>query len=129
MWGNMNPNSQHQLWSEWTFNVWDSGKHPSYNEVLDNTRRWLRKGFGSVGEMKVEEKVRSWHIVVRVEGVPATDPNYQVQVHESFQRFVEQGWGILAVGVVDVKILAGDEEKGEPPAQLVVLPIINLETS
>lgn len=123
-WAGMNPNSQHQLWSEWTFSVWDSGKHPSFAEVKENAQRWLRKGFGSVGEMSVEEKIGSWIIKARVEGVPAQDPAYQKQVGKMFRRFVEQGWGPLAVESVDVKILAGDIGDGAPASQLVVMPAI-----
>jgi len=122
-WAGIDPNTQHQLWSEWRFEVFDCGKHPPFEDVKTNAARWVRMGFGSVGRMRVEERVRSWAIVVQVEGVPANDPSYVRSVRQQFQKhFVEKGWGPLAVGIVEVKLLAGDIQDGKPPQQLVVMP-------
>jgi len=124
-WASMNPNSEHQLWSEWRFEIWDNGLHPSLTEVTDNARRWLNRGFGSVGQMKVDEKVHTWRITAIVEGVAANDPLFVKGVRRQFQQnFVEPGWGPLAVSSVEARILAGDEGKSRPPAQLVVMPMI-----
>jgi hypothetical protein len=122
----MDPNSTNQLWSEWTFDIWDSGKHPPFKEVEYNARKWLRAGFGSVAQARVEEKVNRWTIVARVEGVPAHDPSYQTSVRRQFQKnFVEPGWGVLGVSSVSVRVLAGDIQDGSPRSQLVVLPTID----
>lgn len=124
----MNPNSQHQLWSEWTFDVFENGKHPSFTEVRDNVRKWLRKGFGSVGRVRVIEKVRTWKIIAQFEGVPAHDPYYVDSVRQQFQKnFVEKGWGLLTVSSVEVKVLAGDIQDGQPSSQLVMMPVIRRE--
>jgi hypothetical protein len=122
-WGALDPNSQHQLWSRWTFTVWDNGKHPPYKEVRQNAAAWLRKGFGSVGHAHVDEKVSTWVIIAEVEGAPAHDPDFVKSVERQFQKhFVEKGWGPLAISTVEVRILAGDTQTGKPPDQLIVMP-------
>jgi hypothetical protein len=129
-WAGMDPNSANQIWSEWTFVVREAGKHPPFADVKKNVAVWLRKGFGSAGQAKVEELAQGWRIVARVEGAPAQDPGYVAQVRRGFRRFVEQGWGPLAVESVDAKILAGNKGDGAPADQLVVMPhIIQGETT
>ncbi len=49
-WGKMDPNSDHQLWSHWTFTVY-GGKSVPIKEVQENVARWLKMGFGSVGQI------------------------------------------------------------------------------
>lgn len=115
-WG-VDPNSQHQLWSHWTFRV-AGGRALPAGPVRENAARWLRKGFGSVGQARVRRTLAGWIIEARVEGVPAEDPAYVVQVRKAFRKFVEQGWGPMAVDDVGVRILAG----GDGRKQLVVMP-------
>ena len=56
-WGNMNPNSSHQLWSHWTFEIWEYGpKHLNFKFVFHNFKEWANKAFGSVGEVRGTEK-------------------------------------------------------------------------
>ena len=129
-WGGMDPNSAGQLWSRWTFTIFDVGKHPPLKDVEYNALRWLRKGFGSVGHANVIEKIKSWEIVAEVEGAPAHDPIYQKAIRQQFQKtFVEKGWGPLAVGIVEVNILAGNVQEGTPRSQLVVMPMIGSKPS
>lgn len=124
-WFGMDPNSAHQLWSQWTFQIWDNGKHPPFEEVKDNARRWLRQGVGSVGRVRIEENVRTWTIIAQIEGADANDPTYVLSVRNHFQKnFVAQGWGPLAVGEVSVEILAGDDQTGRPRSQLIVMPSV-----
>jgi len=126
-WGGMDPNSANQLWSRWTFSV-DSPRQVPRAEVELNTLRWLRAGFGSVGQAQVLERIERGRFVIvieaEVENVPAHDPGYVASVRRAFARFVEQGWGVLALGTVEVKVLAGDLQDGKPRSQLVVMPII-----
>ena len=110
-WGGIDPNSQHQIWSHWTFTVHASGRHPSYADVKKNVTTWLRKGFGSVGQAKIVEHVNSWVIEARVEGVPADDPKYYDYVCSEFSKFVELGWGPLAISSVDAQILADGKQQ------------------
>ncbi len=124
----MDPNTQHQLWSHWTFNVHEGGTRQQKSDVQRNARIWLRKGFGSDGRARVIATLSGWRIEAVVEGVPAHDPDYVVSVQRGFSRFVIQGWGILASGTVHVRVLAGDEQNGKPPSQVVMLPAIPLPT-
>lgn len=123
----MDPNSQHQLWSYWTFTVREAGRTAPRADVELNAARWLRGGFGSVGEVKVTRAIEGWRIEARVEGVPAHDPGYVASVRQQFQeRFVAQGWGPLATSTVRARVLAGDVQDGNPRAQLVMLPTIRV---
>ena len=111
-WGALDPNSQHQLWSHWLFTVREFGQGiASIRTVAVNARRWLRQGFGSVGEARVERKLFSttlpdgvvlhqsgYVIEGRVEACPRTTPVMCRPIERDFQRFVVQGWGSLAVG-------------------------------
>lgn len=127
-WGGIDPNSQHQLWSRWTFRIW--GRPIPLHEIKDNAARWLRKGFGSVGRAKIEEKIENGRAVIvviaEIEGRPAHDPDYQASVGHGFAKFVQAGWGATAVFRMDVTILAGDEQQGAPKKQLIVLPRLDL---
>ena len=93
-----------------------------YDLVQLNAANWLKKGFGSVGRARVTEKVTYYIIEAQVEGAPAHDPEYVVSVKQAFERFVEGGWGPLAVPAVDVKVLAGDQQNGKAPSQVIVMP-------
>lgn len=127
-WGGIDPNSQHQLWSSWTFRVETSRTVP-LEEVKLNAARWLRKGFGSVGQARVLERLEGRQVVyvieARVEGAPAHDPGYVASVERGFTRFVDQGFGPLARGTVAVQVLAGDQQDGKAASKLVVLPGIH----
>lgn len=120
-WAGMDPNSQHQIWSKWTFTV-RSVKTIPLLELKQNVARWLRMGFGSVGEWRVVRKVWDVIIEVSIEGVPAHDPSYVNSVRRGFRDFVEKGWGVTAIDTVDVKIMAGDQQDGRPRSQMIVMP-------
>lgn len=122
-WGALDPNSDHQVWSRWTFKV--RGRRAPFAEVELNALRWLRLMFGSVGQGRVEESANGLiEIVAEVEGVPAHDPGYVAHVRRKFRAFVVAGWGVAAVDSVSVKVLAGDVQDGRPRSQLVVMPSI-----
>lgn len=129
--GPIDPNSQHQMWSHWTFIVYEGGQHAPYEDVKLNAARWLRAKFGSVARARVEEKLlvqrgisqKYYVIEAQVEGVPAHDPQLVAAVRQSFAKdFVFKGWGPLATSDVKVRVMAGDEQDGKPRKQLVVLP-------
>lgn len=129
--GPIDPNSQHQLWSHWTFTVYEGGRHAPYADVALNAARWLRAKFGSVARARVEEKLliqrgisqKYYVIEAQVEGVPAHDPQLVTSVRQSFARdFVFRGWGPLATSDVTAKVMAGSKQDGKPAAQLVVMP-------
>lgn len=125
-WSN-DPNSQNQLWSKWTFKIFDGGKILPEQEVFKNLHAWLIKGFGTAGRFKLERDLWGWKAVVEIEGPPANDKEYIRHVKTQFQKnFVEQGWGNFAVGTVAVKILSGDKQDGTDRSQLIVLPSIKV---
>ncbi|MEO8481091.1 MAG: hypothetical protein ABI634_02705 [Acidobacteriota bacterium] len=124
----MNPNSTHQRWSAWTFVVQArADKRPARLEVVDNARRFFRAGFKStVGRLQVEVTGSRYVIAVQIEGPPCHDPAYRLHVAgEVRERFVRPGFGPGARLVqMDVRLLAGTAEDGQPAAQLLVLPSI-----
>ena len=122
-WGGMDPNSEHQRWSQWMFIIYDlRSKRPPYEDVKKNAHRFFQQLFGKdSGRMRVTEEVTSWHIELQVEGVDAHDPVLVAAVRKQFQRdFVQKGWGSLAHSEVHVKMLAGSPEDGSPAKQLIV---------
>jgi hypothetical protein len=124
----MDPNSQHQRWSRWTFDIEEAGRHVPRADVELNAARWLRAGFGSAGQARVLQTITGWQIEARIEGKPAHDPGYVASVRREFQqRFVEKGWGPLARGWVTVKVLAGDKQDGRAAAQWVELPALRVD--
>lgn len=124
-WAGMDPNSQHQLWSQWKFIIHDgrgAKKRPSLETVKSNAARFLKMLFGSTGRARVTQTVKAFEIEAWVEGVNAQDPDVVAAVRRQFQRdFVEGGWGPLATSEVHVKILSGDAQDGKPRSQLVVM--------
>ena len=137
-WGPIDPNSQHQRWSRWTFTVYEGGRTIPLSVVQGHAAHWLRLGFGSVGQAKVEHRLLSattpegkrvvqmaYVITCEVEGVDCHDPGYVANVRQQFQqRFVAPGWGPLATSTVAAELLAGDAQDGRPAAQLLVMPTI-----
>lgn len=93
-------------------------------DVQYNAAKWAAQLFGTVGQMRVTERVYDWTIELQIEGVPAHDPDCVVAVRKAFCGFVEKGWGPLAMSGVSVEILAGDLQDGKPRQQVVVMPSI-----
>lgn len=122
-WHGVSPNTAHQEWSHWTFKVKEAGRHIPRADVELNAMRWLRMGFGSVGEARITQTPTGWKIEARIEGESAADPNYVRSVRHAFREFVRKGWGLGAVATMGVKILAGDVPSGAR-AQLIVMPTI-----
>ena len=126
MWGATDPNSQHQLWSEWRFTV-GGGRRPPLADVEHNWDRWCRR-FGSVCRMKIQRRhhLRTGLVydvlLAQVEGRPAHDPGYVASVARAFERFCEAGYGPAAWWRHRVRILAGDRQDGSPRAQLLAIP-------
>ena len=119
----MDPNSQNQHWSYWTFTIFDGGRRVSKAELEPNAARWLRTGFRSAGKARVSRTVWGWQIEAVVEGVPSHDAAYVASVRREFrERFVKNGFGPMARGTVKVRTLAGSEQDGRPAAQWVEMP-------
>lgn len=130
----MQPNSQHQLWSQWTFvvRVDDFTRRPGKQECIDNFRKWVKLGFQTDvgrGECDLLPR-RRYQFKVQIEGPPAHDPGYRLSVKRNFtEHFVTRGFGPGAVlEDMDVAVLAGDSENGTPPAQMIVMPLLDLKS-
>lgn len=65
-------------------------------------------------------------VTIEAEGRPI-NADYQASVRRGFARFVEQGWGPQVTFTLEFALLAGETDNGRPPAQLVVLPHIQVE--
>ena len=116
----MDPNSQNQIWSEWRFFIHEAGRHVTRPDVESNAARWLHKGFGSATSMRVIRTPSGWKLIVHTEGHPSHDPEYVVNVRRQFtNNFIKKGWGPMAWGSVEVRVLAGDIQDGTPRSQWV----------
>lgn len=128
----MNPNSQHQIWSQWEFVIQADIKRPAYDECKENFRKWVEMGFKTkMGRGKILMWPNGkYHFVVQIEGPPAHDPEYRESVKANFaEHFVTRGFGSGAVlEQFEVGILAGDSEDGKPPSQLIVIPKLDLKS-
>jgi hypothetical protein len=121
----VNPNSVHQLWSDWTFRIY-TGRIVPLKTVQYNAMRWARLGFGSVGEMKVSLETYGYKMKLRVEGVPANEPRYVETVKQQFRDTFVRNFGPLAAGRVDVRILAGETGERKPYSQMIGIPSIKV---
>ena len=124
----MNPNSKNQLWSRWTWTV-----HPGrrvavpFLPIRDALARFGRRRFGSVGQMRVTEKLDHYVVDVRLEGKPVHDPDYVR--HESMvwhAYFLELFGPRTVVTMTPPKLEAGSRQDGSPPDQLIIIPPIPL---
>lgn len=116
----IDPNTEHQLWSEWRFVV-VGPRRPPIQAMLANFVRWAQR-FEAATHVRVQRRVHDDLLVALVEGVPAHDPDYQRNVRQAFRSFVSAGWGPLGAGELSVRVLAGDTQDGRPRAQLLALP-------
>jgi len=130
--GIIDPNSQHQLWSRWIFGVQASPtKLPPVQECADNARHFFAKGFQStVGRTRCDQQGRYYVFVTEIEGPPAHDPEYIAAVKRQFiEHFMARGFGPSARLVrFHVGVLAGDQQDGQPPNQMLVMPLLDIAT-
>ena len=129
----MNPNSQHQQWSLWTFTVTpgDPRKNPSRKEMAYNCAKFGRQMFGSTGQMKVEQSKdgegKFWTVWVRTEGHPVHDPQFRERMIEAWAKFFRSGFGAGTHTHCQTKHEAGDQQDGKPPDQLLILPPLRVD--
>lgn len=128
----MDPNSTHQVWSEWTFTVTTPPsplRRRSFREMESAVARFLRRLFGSVGRAKLAETATAsnldancWAVTAQVEGANVTDPAYRAYVQEAANTFFVTGLGPRTIVTVTATLLAGSPENGKPPAQWLAMP-------
>lgn len=130
----MDPNSQHQCWSLWTFTI-----HPQHHRGLDfdllktNCARFGRKAFGGASQMWIGTERYDTGLVcvvkVRTEGSPANDPQFVEYMAGLWEKFFKSGFGQKSRVLHEVAWEAGDRGDARPPDQLVILPFIRLDVS
>ena len=128
--GGMSPNTEHQLWSHWTFSI-TGGRGIPIETVRTNAKVWLAAKFGKdVGQARVQRCLigdgvhahTSIVIECQISHPNANDPEFVAHIRSRFEsEFVSVGFGELARGHVDIKILAGNPSDGKPPAQLIAV--------
>jgi len=117
----MNPNSAHQIWSQWHYTV-AAVREPSLTLVRDNCARFGRRAFGSAAQMRVQP---AWTIAILAEGVPVWDAAFVTWMHARWRRFLSNGFGADAVITSTARLMAGPVES-RPPDQMIIVPAITL---
>ncbi len=130
-WGPNEPNSTHQRWSRWTFEIVspDRRRRPSLEEVRDNARRFVRAVFRTtVGECRVRSSTPGrYEIALHLEGPPVHDAGYRDTMRRTWEeKFCRSGFGPQATLSMTASLLAGSYEDGRPSASLIVAPPIVL---
>jgi hypothetical protein len=105
--------------------------HPVLPKTMEsvkaNAARFARREFGSAGEMRVIQKLRSWLIEIRVEGVSIQDAGYVAAKQVRFDTFWRGGFGALARIDFTARLEAGDPQTGAPNDQLIMVPPLVIE--
>lgn len=124
----MNPNSQNQRWSRWTFTVEPArrGLWPMA-DVTANCARFGRKAFGSASQMRITQIGSTWTIDVRTEGHPVHDVVFVESMTRNWRRFFESGFGVGTMVRCETKLEAGDRQDGTPAEQLIILPPLRVQ--
>lgn len=122
----MNPNSNNQVWSKWTFDIRPQ-KHVSMQWVKSNCARFGRKMFGSASEMRISYQNGVWKIEIRTEGAPVQDVRFVQYIEQIWNKFLLAGFGGDANVCTTMKLEAGNKQDGTPSDQLVMVPPIVIE--
>lgn len=132
----MNPNSQHQLWSKWTYRVRpDPRHHPTMADVQLNCARFGKKAFGEAAQMRIRFQQIAigvgmrlhdvWEISVLAEGLPAHEAPFAEWMHAKWLRFFRNGFGVGCRVTSEAHVMAGDVQDGRPPDQMLIVPTIS----
>lgn len=121
----MNPNSQHQRWSFWSYTVYPGAPASvpvHFTEMRLNCMRFGRLLFGSASCMRIVHTKLYWEVSVLSEGHPVHDPQYVEWMHEQWRQFFNKRFGNQCEVRVHARLEAGDRQDGRPPDQLILLP-------
>lgn len=124
----MNPNSQHQVWSKWTFMIRPGlSRRWSQREVEANCARFGRKAFGPTGVMRVRYQPPVWIVEALIEGAPVQEPQYVQYMTEQWVTFFKVGFGWQSQVTATATLAAGPPLNGGPPDQLVIVSGLSVE--
>jgi hypothetical protein len=137
MLGTMDPNSQHQLWSRWTFVIVPGGtKRPEFAQVKHAAAVFGRIKFGSATEMRILAKAETgpqnvvrtvYYVDVRSERHPVHDPQFVQWMTDEWARWAVRGFGNGTTCTCTLaKLEAGDKQDGSPRDQLILLDAATL---
>jgi len=126
-WGPNDPNSTHQRWSRWRFDITspDRRRRPSLEDVRVNAMKFARAVFKTtVGECRVRVlRPGRYEVAFHVEGPPVHDSAYRDAMrHTWLTRFALPGFGPLATLSMEASLLSGSYEDGRPSVSLIVAP-------
>ena len=136
-WGSCDPNSQHQTWGRWTFQVAAYVPlllQPNFAAMQAECQRWFgRLTRGSAAELHIAQLgspsspgLLRYTVTLRWDRRDALDAAYQERIRALFEGFLRGGIGAtVTVTLRPVVIEAGDAEDGHAPAQLLVLPVLS----
>jgi len=135
-WGACDPNSAHQLWTEWAWVIqvvgggagWTAPVFPAVKAGL--TAFFVEMAHGHAAELKIEEERRAkdptwlrYLVAWRVEDDRGLEPAYRGYVHGALDQLVSRALRQpVVISAPQVKVIAGNSGEGKPPAQLIVLP-------
>lgn len=120
----MDPNSAHQLWAKWLVVVRPSlPMSPACAEVQAQTARFVRKGWGTHGQMRIRQFPRAWVFEWLVEGDRHPHDRATLDYFSrALTQFMRQGFGAASDVTVKARLMAGARLDRRPADQMVVLP-------
>jgi hypothetical protein len=121
----MNPNSSHQIWTQWKWTVRPGRpmRRP-FEEVRLNVARFTANAFGSTTRLRIGETASDYVVEVTTEGAPLHDPGYRAHMERHWEQFFIAGFGEATEIQLETAWLAGSRQDGKPPAQWIEIPII-----
>jgi hypothetical protein len=128
----MDPNSQHQEWSEWKFRV-VAAEHPPFRVALDHLRRATLAEFGSHGRMRARVTQAFFEVEIQAEtsGRSVLDPAWCRHVQLELLKAVRAIWlkGFQSLVWFPPRLLAGNPENGQPRSQWIDIPALPVGTT
>ena len=126
-----NPNTQHQIWSKWSFRVKLGSKIPPRIEVTRfECARFGRVAFGTYDsngtQMRVDRSREGYIVEVMTEGWAVHDIAFREHMRMNWEKFFVAGLGPGTVVEMEAKLMAGNRQDGKPAEQLLVLPELEL---
>jgi hypothetical protein len=125
----MNPNSDHQMWSLWVYEISGATKGQFFNDVVRNCARFGTKAFGHAAQMRVLQYQSHWEVRIMAEGYPVHDDKFVAWMHEQWRNFLLKGFGYSSVVAASAKLLAGRPQDGRPADQLIIMPTLTMSVS
>lgn len=126
MTGIINPNTQHQRWSRWTFHV-ITGRDVPYTDARSRFVQMARRHFGTNGQARVDHyfnrstRKHVWVFEVMVDTDHPHDPQYSAYMRRGWTRFFTDGFGLGTDITIQHVLLAGDWQDGRPASQVVMM--------